>query len=246
MSNDLNKIVEQAYVLFSGNKPDSITDACTSCCMSEEDAQLLLSTPLRQIPLDLLSQYQDAAKPLNLNLKEVKYFLPRYLDLISVFKFPSYEPCLALTRLSPFSVDGWNKEESNLLEAFSMQFFAEYVETMDHPEFVLPSEILLMFHKGGINVTSLLELWSRTTSLNGLIHFNWLLREIRFSKNNDVVNLDMTFSDDTFITYIYNWMSSETVHNHFIQLYDLYETELKIYLDERGEENQCDKLALLN
>ncbi len=79
---ELNNIVEQAYQLFSGNQPGEYLDACTICCMKESHAAELKSMPLREIPLELLEEYQDAARPERLNLRELKYFAPRYLELV--------------------------------------------------------------------------------------------------------------------------------------------------------------------
>ncbi len=206
----LDDIVEDAYQVFAGNKPSEELDACTACCMTEANASLLRSLPLRKIPLEPLYEYQDAAKPNKLNLSELKYFAPKYLEFIKNRQYPSYEPLLSLTRFGYFTKSDWSSEEWRVLNDFSKVFFREFINSRDSGTFATPIEILLMFYKGNFDVHGLLKEWEESSSNENLLRFNQLLEEIKFTKNGENKVRD-AFSDDTFSEIICNWLFSESI-----------------------------------
>ena len=52
-------------------------------CMTAEQQQQLSATPLRQIPAGLIREYSNSAHEIPDNTDELKYILPRYLELIA-------------------------------------------------------------------------------------------------------------------------------------------------------------------
>ena len=120
---NLNNLVKEAYDVFAGHQPKAEIDACTCCCMTEEDAQALVALPVDEIPLAVLRKYQEAATPEKLDKGELKYFAPRYLELIKSYQYPSFEPALALTRFTKIRSSDWTEEERQLLDDFAIAFF---------------------------------------------------------------------------------------------------------------------------
>lgn len=210
----LNEIVNDAYDVFSGNRPGEYLDACTHCCMKESDADLLKSTPLREISVELLTEYQDAAKPRELDKSELKYFTPRYLELVKDYSFPSYEPLLSLNRFGYLKKSDWTQKERELLNDFASSFFKKHINSRKHPTFTTPIEILLMFYKAKIDIQQLLSEWQNSNSVESLLHFNKLVEDLDFNIYGEPKVRD-AFSDEIFNDIISNWLSAEQVKRKF-------------------------------
>lgn len=86
--------VEEAYRTFA---PYRIGRRITVChcpvCMTEATELRLTTTPLRQIPADLLAEYTNSAHPtaaLGQEADELRHFLPRYFELIAHGEAPDH------------------------------------------------------------------------------------------------------------------------------------------------------------
>lgn len=128
--------------------------------MKPEDEAKLASLPVRQIPKDLLADYNDGAKPNKTTIEEVKHFLPRYLDLIAQFQFPTHSAELSFSRLIPFDKTEWTKQELDLLNQFTIEYFKHCLSIYPLPSFNDRIDtILIMLWKAGFNVGNLLTIW---------------------------------------------------------------------------------------
>jgi len=140
--------------------------------MKVEDERQLASLPLRQIPVDLLSRYNDSAKPERTRIEEVKSFLPRYFDLISEYKFPTHSSELSFSRLIPFDKTEWTEKELELIKNFSTDFFFQTLQTYPVPSFTDRIDtILIMFWRADFDIFSLLKVWKQTDTLQSLIQY---------------------------------------------------------------------------
>lgn len=159
-------IINQAYIVFNYPKPISITNVCTECCMPKEQARLLLTTTLNEIPLELLQEYNDGAQAMNFDRAEFNYFLPRYLELISQFKFTSaIDVSLSLKNLKFDCKEFWtNEKEVKCMHDFSIAFFEKCLKTKTFLDNTQLIEILNMFYVSGFDVNLLLSIW--LTDLN--------------------------------------------------------------------------------
>lgn len=207
----MKETVEKAYELFSKYRADRPLDVCTDeCCMKVEDEGLLASLPVRQIPVDLLRVYNDSAKPDKTRIEEVKHFLPRYLDLISEFNFPTHSTELSFSRLTPFDKSEWTETELEILEIYSKEFFRKCLNTYPIPSFNDRIEnIIVMFWRADFQIDKLLEIWEQTDSLESVLHFN----ELYFQGFNDYTNnkISSAFADNKIGEIMTNWMESENI-----------------------------------
>jgi len=211
---EIDKIIKDIYKEFSGNKPGEYIDACTHCCMSEENARKLKRHSLREIPLELLKEYQDTAKPKKLNLSELKYFTPRYLELIKDFQFPSWEPLLSLNRFGYIKDSEWTEKERGLLNRFALELFKNYLNSNPKKVSISPIEILLMFQKGNFKIKPLLKEWEQSEEKWNLIHFSNLLGELKITKKG-ILKVSDAFSDEAFNEKICTWIESKKVKEIF-------------------------------
>jgi hypothetical protein len=126
----LAAVVDDAYRIFA---PYRLTGApLTVChcdsCMTVETEQRLRTTPLREIPADLLGEYTNSAhgwsdEPVG---RELRHFLPRYFELIALDEPPDAGGDLStcLSRLAQPDWRGkWPAAEVEIID----RFFAEYL-----------------------------------------------------------------------------------------------------------------------
>lgn len=113
MTEKLQKIVSEAYTLFKKYKVSRPLDVCTDCCVIAQEENQLATLSVRFIPQELLETWNIAAKANEPDLAEFKHFLPRFLDLITQYKFTSYCTELSLKSFGYYSEKDWTKKERN-------------------------------------------------------------------------------------------------------------------------------------
>jgi hypothetical protein len=207
-------ILDNAYKVFARYQPPRPLDICTECCITPEEEMRLASSPVKEISRDLMAGYNDGARTAKTSIEEVKHFLPRYLELISNFEFPSHSVELSLARLSPFEPSEWTAAELELLESFSREYFRKCLSLYPIPAMYRGMDsILIMFRKSGLNAMDLLDVWYGETSEQSLLHFRDLFLE-GFDPY-DSSKLRSPFDDETLARNIRTWLSSEKTRVHF-------------------------------
>ncbi len=206
---NLNTLTDTAYEIFAGYQPQEKIDACTVCCMTKKEAADLKTTPIAQISRGVLTKYQEAARPEKLDKGELKYFAPRYLELIKSYQFPSIEPVRSLTRFSSLKTMDWTKQETELLQDFALAFFHQFLQSNNPTEEATAMDILLMFHKGNFDILPLLKLWDGPSSLARNQHMMYFNAEIKIDRKGNC-KVENTFADSAFSKIICNWLNART------------------------------------
>src|SRR5688572_27830894 len=141
----MKEIIEKSYQIFSKYKVVRPLDVCTQeCCMKIEDERLLASLPVGEIPKQLLRVYNDSASTAKTPIEELKHFLPRYIELISNFDFPTHSAEIAFRRLEPFDKSEWTNEEIKFLSLFSIEYFKHCLKTYPLPDNEKIDSIIIM------------------------------------------------------------------------------------------------------
>ncbi len=172
-------IINRAYSTFNYPKPISITNVCTECCMPKDQARLLLTTALNEIPLELLQEYNDGAQALHFDRKEFSYFLPRYLELVGQFQFTSaVDVSLSLKNLKFDCKEFWtNENEVKCIHYFSIVFFEKCIKTEHFPENIELIEIINLLHVSGFDVNILLSIWLANLHSYSIVHLEQLISD---------------------------------------------------------------------
>ena len=93
MPSECTAVIEEAYRVFSAYRlgHDLIVCHCPSC-MTEEAKRQLVGAPLRSIPAELLAEYTNSAHSYDDDQvsRELRYFLPRYFELIAAHDYPDH------------------------------------------------------------------------------------------------------------------------------------------------------------
>jgi hypothetical protein len=213
----LTEIIDKSYRLFAKYHPTGQLDICTDCCMTPEAAGKLGSLPVRQIPKDLLAEYNDGAKPERTRIEEVKHFLPRYFDLVGQFEFPTHSAELSFSRLVPFDKTEWTKDELDLLNQFPKEYFKHCLSIYPIPSFNdRVDTILIMLWKAGFKVKDLLTIWENEKTKESALHF----RDLHFHgfDQYNQTKLSSAFGDKELADILRTWLDTETVKQNFANI----------------------------
>ncbi|WP_375561679.1 hypothetical protein ACE193_03770 [Bernardetia sp. OM2101] len=213
MNSELKTTIKRAYEIFGNYTISKPIDACRICCVTEEEENYLIETPLKKISRDALAHYQDSAQPKNLNLEETKYFLPRFLELVAEFDYPSHSAELSLTRVGHFAKKNWTEEEWRLLNEFMITFFSHYLEIYPPVGSEHIDSILIMFDKTKLDLSVLFKYWQDSISIKNTYHFIELI-ESEIPKK-DYHTFFTYFMEKEISDKIVNWINSK----HILQLF---------------------------
>lgn len=231
----LPTLIDQAYALFSGYKAVTPLDVCTDCCMPAAEAQLLSNMPVKDIPGNMLTSYNDGASSAKTPANEIKHFLPRYLELISRFEFPTHSPEIAFRRLYPFDPGEWTEAECRYLQDFSEAYFRHCLSVYPLPNFTDSIDsILTMFEKEPFDVKKMLSIWGDSMQVEALLHFKDLILH-RF--DNYRSKLSNPFSSKAFDHLVTTWADSKKTKAHFSR-------NIEILIVEQNECNEEDRNEL--
>lgn len=205
--------IEKAYQLFQGYTATSPLDICTHCCMDIEDERLLASLPVREIPKELLMEYNDGAGATIPPIDELKHFLPRYLELLGDFQFPSRCVELALRKFESLKKVNCTNEEADLLESFSYSFFKKCLSVHPLPENEMIDSILIMFWRGKFDLSVLFKIWFEIDSIPSTLHFIDLWVEGFYQ--NKIEKMTNPFGDKELGLEIRGWINQEETRATF-------------------------------
>src|SRR5687768_12641408 len=109
MGPTLRAAIDAAYQAFGRYGVGPQLEVC-SCCVSESAVAALVATPLRELPAELLCEFTDSAHGEG-RVEEVKYFLPRYFELLAQGEETSHIG-VSLKRLGECDWLSWPRDEA--------------------------------------------------------------------------------------------------------------------------------------
>ncbi|MCC6143289.1 MAG: hypothetical protein IT368_05740 [Candidatus Hydrogenedentes bacterium] len=115
--------IEDAYRVFAHYElPRPLRVCYCNVCVSQDDARHLVETPLRQIPVELLSEYTSSAHGYDEEMhgSSLRYFLPRYFELIALNQAPDHNnlpQCLGRLRQADYR-HNWSTEEADVIARY--------------------------------------------------------------------------------------------------------------------------------
>ena len=173
--------VEKAYAVFSRYRaPGHLLDVCTHCCMDAALEKDMRRLPLRQLAAMHFYQYNTSAKSEVQPADEIKYFLPRMLELLSQGAELHYSTELYLDRVGRCEPGAFSVQERAAIDAFALAFFSKGLDRhhwqahAQAPDPFIGSnafDILLMFDLGGIALEPLLAHWLKARGSGATLHY---------------------------------------------------------------------------
>ena len=186
----LSAVVETAYRLFRAEPPRGALRVChCRVCMDEGTMRELVATPLREISSQLLAEYTNSAHGWDEVVeRELRYFLPRYLELIALDEAPDHiglSVCLRRLADVPWR-ERWSTDEAALLDAFFIELLRFHLQQADvvcGPHGCWPTleidETLTLAVRAGAPLEPLFDAWRRERHPGACIHVAGLRRELK-------------------------------------------------------------------
>lgn len=207
MTEELSNIIHKSYSIFSKYRATLPLEVCTECCMTPNQANDLANMSVRQIPFELLYEYNTAAKTELPNIEEFKHFLPRFLELTAEMKFLHHSAELILSRFEYYSKDEWSKEERKVIQNYALELFKYYLSTYPLPELETIDSIIIMLHKAKVDLSEILPKWKTVTNRSSVLHLSDLVCNGFKEANND--SLSSGFADDIISKIVIDWLNTD-------------------------------------
>lgn len=177
LSTAMRDAVDELYRVFdSHSAPKHPLDVCTHCCMDAELEVEMRHLPLRQLTATHFYKYNASAKSAEQPADEIKYVLPRLLELLALGAELHHSTALQLQRLGNCAAENFSTKEREALDAYALCYFGEFLSQHDWQGVSNHSrdevfDVLLMFDCGGVALQPLLEFWLKDGSTSATLHY---------------------------------------------------------------------------
>ena len=220
ISENMKKMIEEAYEIFAHDLNGKLT-VCTPCCVSEENVEKLIKTPVKELSRELMQEYLNAVNYDETGL-EIKHFLPKIIEFIVKRAEIRIDTSLILDKCH-FEKEIWNETELDFMYRFSKEFMMEILKT--NPKIARMenfSVYMTMFNLGGLKTEHLfdIEMWKKASEdINALWHFE----EMMYSYTKDYTYYSYAFSSNPEFNEQMNlWMNSSEIARVFIPVIEKY------------------------
>ena len=220
ISENMKKMLEEAYKIFTHDLNGKLT-VCTPCCVSEENVEKLIKTPVRELSRELMWEYLDAVNLDETGL-EIKHFLPKILEFIVKHAEIRLDTSLILDKCH-FEKKIWNNEELDFMYRFSNGFMFEVLKTDPKTARIENFSVYMtMFNLGGLKTEHLfdIEMWKKASEdINALWHFE----EMMYSYTEGYTYYSYAFSSNSEFNEQMNlWMNSKEIAEIFLPVIEKY------------------------
>ena len=190
-SPDLAAVVEDAYRVFGRYAIAGNLVVChCDVCMTEKTERQLVATPLRRIPARLMAEYTNSAHGYDEGqiADELRYLLPRYLDLIAADDPPDHfgNICSSLSRLwHAHWRDRWPSVEADVLNRFFDALIVDRLSRIEPARARVGwqlrhdiDEILICVVTSGGDIDRVLDTWDTSEDPAAALWMAWERRNI--------------------------------------------------------------------
>ena len=220
ISENMKKMIKEAYEIFTHDLNGKLT-VCTPCCVSEENVEKLIKTPVKELSRELMWEYLNAVNYDETGL-EIKHFLPKIIEFIVKRAEIRIDTSLILDKCH-FEKEIWNETELDFMYRFSKEFMMEKLKT--NPKTARMenfSVYMTMFNLGDLKTEHLfdIEMWKKASEdINALWHFE----EMMYSYTKDYTYYSYAFSSNPEFNEQMNlWMNSSEIARVFIPVIEKY------------------------
>jgi hypothetical protein len=212
MNDELKIIIEKAYSLFKSYRVGTSLSVC-SCCVGEADVHAILAVPLRKLSASTLRRgyYESASDGTDLELHEMKHFLPRVLELIADAEDLTHSVELNLSRLQiAEKPHRWTSDEIALLNRFAKAQFSQAIVQYPPQNWIGVSELLVMYDAAGISVEPLLASLLTSDCLAASLQLHDFLDFCEFDDQGRIFSIGNAFAKPTLSKQVIAWLKEPT------------------------------------
>lgn len=239
----MENLIDKAYQTFAKYKLSEPLDVCTECCMSKSDAALLQRMNLKDASQELIYEYNTGACSEKTPINEVKYFLPKLMELAVNFNFPSHSCELTFKRLEPHDESEFEENEKEILNHFTKDYFLQCLKTYPLPETETIDNIIVMLAKGRFNLDIVFKVWEENIFEESTLHLCSLYFD-GFNGNPDY-KLVNTFSDEKTSEKVSKWLKEKALYLDFDKVIHKIIKEDKLERTEYMNNNLLNLLGII-
>lgn len=214
---EINRCYDVFYHYATPKPPLNI---CYDCCVSPEIAKALVTLPLKDLTQKHLYEYNSSAKNAIETPDEIKYFLPRMIELFVKGEALYHSTELYFERVGNCPKGSFSPKEQTVWQKFADAYLDEMLAVYPWQRFEKFKrhtdifDVLLMFYKGNIDIQPFLKRWRNTDTPQAII--NYIDESYWFWCNFDVTNV---FADDLpeFRQIVKRWLFDKDNKNYFIE-----------------------------
>lgn len=159
----LEQAVRRAYDVFDRHKaPNLPLNVCTSCCMPAELEQEMRTLPLGKLTVRHFYEYCTGAMgDLVQPAEEIRYLLPRWLELVAAGEETHHSTELTLDRVGRCPEGSFTVEETGVLAEFMLAYFDHELDDGNPAVNASdPLAVIIMASTAGLSVAPLLQHWT--------------------------------------------------------------------------------------
>ncbi|MBE9591603.1 hypothetical protein IM753_11625 [Moraxella sp. K127] len=221
--NPFQKIIDEFYQVFNYPAPTEHLNVC-SCggCIDDEIELQMRTLPLHELTKEHFYQYNTSAKDEVENPNELKYFLPRMVELFVQGKELHHSTELYFQRVGNCSKESFTPKEWVLWDKFANLYLDNLLKQYPYECFDFLSDnifaILLMFNLTHIDIEPFLMRWRNADTSQAIAHYihaSWM----DYWFDDDGFGEDVGFfgySDD-FIPLLEHWLNHPEHKSYFAQ-----------------------------
>jgi hypothetical protein len=171
----LQSAVRRAYEAFGTERaPNTPLNVCTAgCCMPEDLEREMRTLPLRMLTARHFYEYCTGAMgDLVQPAAEVRYLLPRWLELVAAGDETHHSIELTFDRVGCCPEGSFTEEEIGVLNEFMLAFFDHHLASSGQRGLESdPLSLLIMADAAGLAVEPLLHHWLQHASPTSTLQF---------------------------------------------------------------------------
>jgi hypothetical protein len=210
----LEAAIQVAYETFGAYQaPQGPLDVCTDCCMDADLEREMRHLPLRQLTEKHFYQYNDSAKSEVQPADEIKYYLPRMLELLAQGAQLHHSTEIYLDRVGRCEAGAYSSDEKAALLGFARAFFtqglAQWAPDQESLfQFERAFSILLMWDYAGVPIQPMLNDWladdREAATLNFVDSYYW-----EYWMDGSAIS--NAFAEPPFQAAMQNWLSNRDI-----------------------------------
>lgn len=155
--------------------PERLQDA-VPYCIDEDVNQDMCSLPLRELKRRHFYEYNNESQHEEQEPNEIKYFLPRLLELMVNKEEIHHAPALYLRRLGRCDPNALSDKEREVLGDFAVAYFAWGLaqfpdQSWDVLRYANAFDMLILWDIAGIDISPLLAHWLEHSSAAPTLHY---------------------------------------------------------------------------
>ena len=176
----LRQAIATLYQVFADEPVPAVPlDACTHCCMPPEQEAEMRRWPLRDITAAHFYRYNSAASSGSQPASEVRYLLPRLLELLAQGAELHFALECTLRRLGDCPADAFSQDQRRAIDTYARAHFTDFLARHAWLDAAVPNRwsadnafaVLLMWDIGGVDIRPLLADWARGGRPSACCHY---------------------------------------------------------------------------